>query len=468
MDKVDSSVFETVNPATGEVIETFANFNQLATERVLNRSVNSFKDFRRLTVYRRAELLLRLATALRRNREVLAATVTQEMGKVIAEAEAEVEKCAQQAEWYAEQGPRMLADQPATTGRTEAYFAYRPLGTILAVMPWNFPLWQVTRFCIPTLLAGNTVLLKHSPNTQRCALELERVLLEAGFPEGAFQNLILNVSDIPGVIRDPRVSGVSVTGSVRAGSAVAAEAGRVVKPSVLELGGSDAFIVLKDADLPKAVAAAVRGRFANAGQVCLAAKRFLLAREIAAEFEERFVRSTQELRVGDPCDRSNQLGPMARGDLREELHQQVQKSIAQGASVLAPGGPAEGKGFYFRPIVLSGVRPGMPVFDNETFGPVAALASVTDADEAVISANLSLYGLSANVWTKDVLLARRMAGKLEVGGVFINGVAASNPRLPIGGMKQSGYGRELSHFGAHAFVNVQTVWIEDNLDTPMD
>ena len=467
MAKVDPSVFQTINPATGEVIESFTNFDQVQIEQVLKRSVSSFNDFRRLTVYRRAELLLSLATALRRNREVLAATVTQEMGKIIAEAEAEVEKCARQAEWYAEHGPQMLADQPAASGRTEAYISYRPLGAILAVMPWNFPFWQVTRFCIPTLLAGNTVLLKHSPNTQRCALELERVMLEAGFPAGVFQNLILDLEDVAAVIRDPRVAGVSVTGSVRAGSAVAAEAGRMVKPSILELGGSDAFIVLKDADLPEAVAAATRGRFANAGQVCLAAKRFLLAREIAPEFEDQFVRATQELRVGNPCDRSNQMGPMARRDLREELHQQIQKSVAQGASVLNQGGPAEGRGFYFLPTVLSGVRQGMPVFDAETFGPVAALTYVTGAEDAVTLANCSPYGLSANVWTKDVALARRMARELEVGGVFINGVAASNPRLPIGGVKQSGYGRELSHFGAHAFVNVQTVWIEDNQKMPM-
>ena len=326
-------------------------------------------------------------------------------------------------------------------------------------------MWQVTRFCIPTLLAGNTVLLKHSPNTQRCALELERVMLEAGFPEGVFQNLILDLADVAGIIRDPRVAGVSVTGSVRAGSAVAAEAGRMVKPSILELGGSDAFIVLKDADLPKAVAAATRGRFANTGQVCLAAKRFLLAREIASDFEDHFMRATQALRVGDPCDRSNQLGPMARGDLREELHLQVQESVKQGASVLSQGGPTEGKGFYFLPTVLGCVRQGMPVFDGETFGPVAALTYVTGAEDAVTLANSSPYGLSANVWTKDVALARRMALELEVGGVFINGVAASNPRVPIGGVKQSGYGRELSYFGAHAFVNVQTVWIEDDTNS---
>ncbi len=462
MAKVDPSVFQTINPATSEVIETFMNFSQAQIEEVLNRSVTTFNDFRKLSVYRRAELLQSLASALRRNREVLAATVTREMGKIIAEAEAEVEKCAQQAEWYAEHGPRMLADQPGATGTTEAYVAYRPLGAILAVMPWNFPLWQVTRFCIPTLLAGNTVLLKHAPNTQRCALELERVICEAGFHEGVFQNLILDLADVSGVIRDPRVAGVSVTGSVRAGSAVAAEAGRMIKPSILELGGSDAFIVLTDADLPGAVAAATRGRFANAGQVCLAAKRFLLAREIAPEFEDLFVRATQALRVGNPLDRSNQLGPMARGDLREELLQQVERSVAQGANVLSQGGPEGGRGFYYHPTVLSGVREGMPVFDSETFGPVAALTCFTDVDDAVRLSNGNIYGLSANVWTKDIALARRMAGELDVGGVFINGVASSNPRLPIGGVKQSGYGRELSHFGAHAFVNIQTVCIDNN------
>ncbi len=458
---MNSSTFSTVNPASGEPIESFSTFTAAETERRLSLAESGFRDFRMLSVHRRADLLAGFAAGLRRNREVLAATVTAEMGKIIAEAEAEVEKCARTTEWFAEHGPRMLADEAAPTGRSQAYISYLPMGPILAVMPWNFPLWQVVRFCVPTLLAGNTVLVKHSPNTQRSSLELERVFLEAGFPEGVLQNLILNVEDVAGVIADRRVQGVSVTGSVRAGSAVAAEAGRHIKKSVLELGGSDAFIVLKDADVPRAVAAAVRGRFSNAGQVCLAAKRFLLAEEIADRFEEEFVAAAEALTMGDPTDRTNRIGPIARGDLRVELDWQVQASVAAGARVMCGGRPAEGKGFFYPPTVLSGVTQGMPVFDDETFGPVAALTRVRDAEAAVIAANASQYGLSANLWTSDVALAREMARALETGGVFINGVTASDPRVPVGGVKQSGYGRELSHFGAHAFVNVQTVWIED-------
>ena len=455
------STFQTINPATGEPIESFTTFTAAELEDVLARAESSYASFSKLPVHRRADLLAKLATALRRNKEALAATITREMGKILAEAEAEVEKCARTADWYAEHGPRMLADEAAPTGRMQAYVSYLPMGPILAVMPWNFPLWQVIRFCVPTLLAGNTVLVKHAPNTQRSSLALEAVFLEAGFPQGVLQNLLLNVEDVAAVIRDRRIQGVSVTGSVRAGAAVAAEAGRCIKKSVLELGGSDAFIVLKDADLPRALAAAVRGRFANAGQVCLAAKRFLLAEEIADDFEEQFVRAAEALPVGDPTDRANCLGPIARADLRDELHRQVERSVAAGAAVLCGGAPHAGRGFFYPPTVLAGVTPGMPAFDDETFGPVAALTRVRDADAALAAANASQYGLSANLWTSDLALARVMARALETGGVFINGVTASDARVPVGGVKQSGYGRELSHFGAHAFVNVQTVWIED-------
>ena len=458
---MNPSTFSTVNPTNGEPIESFTTFTEAETERVLSLSDLSFRSFRKLSVHRRADLLASFAAGLRRKQKVLAGIITTEMGKIIAEAEAEVEKCARTADWYAEHGPRMLADEPAPTGRTQAYVSYLPMGPILSVMPWNFPLWQVVRFAIPTLLAGNTVLVKHSPNTQRSSLELERVFLDAGFPAGVLQNLILNVEDVAGVIQDRRVQGASLTGSLRAGAAVASEAGRMIKRSVLELGGSDAFLVLKDADIPRAVAAAVKGRFTNAGQVCLAAKRFLLAEEIADTFEKQFVGATEALTMGDPMDRTNRIGPMARNDLRAELDRQVKRSVAQGAAVLSGGSAPEGKGFFYRPTVLSGVKQGMPVFDDETFGPVAALTRVRDPDAAVAAANASQYGLSANIWTSDLTLARRMARELETGGVFINGVTASDPRVPVGGVKHSGYGRELSHFGAHAFVNVQTVWIED-------
>jgi acyl-CoA reductase-like NAD-dependent aldehyde dehydrogenase len=299
-------------------------------------------------VHQRAQLLSHLAETLRKNKTQLAKVITTEMGKILSEAESEIEKCAGEADWYAEHGPQMLADAPAPTGRVNAYVSYLPLGPILAIMPWNFPIWQLTRMALPTMLAGNVVLVKHSPNTQRSSLEFERVILEAGFPEGVFQNLILRTEDIVNVINDPRVQGASVTGSVRAGSAVASEAGKVIKKTVMELGGSDAFIVCEDADIPKAVEAGIRGRFHNAGQVCLAAKRFILLEKIANEFESLFVEKAKSIRVGDPFDQATQMGPMARVDLRDSLHRQVEGSIAKGAHVLCGGKPVQGKGAFER------------------------------------------------------------------------------------------------------------------------
>jgi succinate-semialdehyde dehydrogenase len=457
---MQSSGFSTVNPSTGEQIETFSFFNSSEIEAVLARGEKSFQSFRKLPVFHRAELLSDLAETLRKNKTQLAKVITTEMGKIVSEAEAEVEKCAWEADWYAEHGPQMLADAPAPTGGVNAYVSYLPLGPILAIMPWNFPIWQLTRMALPTMLAGNVVLVKHSHNTQRSSLEFERLVQEAGFPEGVFQNLILRTEDIVDVINDPRVQGASVTGSVRAGSAVASEAGKVIKKTVMELGGSDAFIVCADADIPKAVEAGIRGRFHNAGQVCLAAKRFILLDKIADEFESLFIEKAKSIRVGDPTHPATQMGPMARVDLRDSLHKQVEGSIAKGARVLCGGKPVEGKGAFYMPTVLSGVTQGMPAFDDETFGPVAAITRVPDLDAAVKAGNASQFGLSGNLWTKDVELARKIARDLYTGGVFINGVTASDPRVPVGGVKNSGYGRELSHFGLHAFVNPQTVWIE--------
>jgi acyl-CoA reductase-like NAD-dependent aldehyde dehydrogenase len=457
---MQSSGFSTVNPSTGEQIETFSFFNSSEIEAVLARGEKSFQSFRKLPVFHRAELLSDLAETLRKNKTQLAKVITTEMGKIVSKAEAEVEKCAWEADWYAEHGPQMLADAPAPTGGVNAYVSYLPLGPILAIMPWNFPIWQLTRMALPTMLSGNVVLVKHSHNTQRSSLEFERVVQEAGFPEGVFQNLILRTEDIVDVINDPRVQGASVTGSVRAGSAVASEAGKVIKKTVMELGGSDAFIVCADADIPKAVEAGIRGRFHNAGQVCLAAKRFILLDKIADEFESSFVEKAKSIRVGDPTHPATQMGPMARVDLRDSLHKQVEGSIAKGARVLCGGKPVEVKGAFYMPTVLSGVTQGMPAFDDETFGPVAAITRVPDLDAAVKAGNASQFGLSGNLWTKDVELARKIARDLYTGGVFINGVTASDPRVPVGGVKNSGYGRELSHFGLHAFVNPQTVWIE--------
>jgi succinate-semialdehyde dehydrogenase len=458
---MNTTGFATVNPSTGEQIETFSYFTPAQTEEVVARADKGFQSFRRLSVHKRAQLLSDLGATLRKNTAPLAKVITTEMGKVSAEAEAEIEKCAHEADWYAEHGPKIMDDEPAATGSVNAYVSYLPLGPILAIMPWNFPIWQLTRMALPTLLAGNVVLVKHSANTQRSSLEFERVMIEAGFPEGTFQNLILERDDIVNVINDPRIQGASVTGSVRAGSAVASEAGKVIKKTVMELGGSDAFIVCEDADIPKAVAAGIRGRFHNAGQVCLAAKRFILIEKIADEFEGMFVEATRAITVGDPFDPAVQMGPMARVDLRDSLHRQVEDSLAKGARVLCGGQPLDGKGAFYAPTVLAGVTEGMPAFDDETFGPVAAITRVHDLDAAVRAANASQFGLSGNIWTSDVEKARKVARDLYTGGVFINGVTASDPRVPVGGVKNSGYGRELSHFGAHAFVNAQTVWIED-------
>jgi acyl-CoA reductase-like NAD-dependent aldehyde dehydrogenase len=456
-----SSGFSTVNPANGKEVELFSFFTPAAVEDTLSLADKAFQSFRRVSVHKRANLLSNLATTLRKNATTLAKVVTTEMGKILSEAEAEIEKCAHEAEWYAEHGPQIMADAFAPTGAVNAYVSYLPLGPILAIMPWNFPIWQLTRMALPTILAGNVVLVKHSPNTQRSSLEFERVMWEAGFPEGVFQNLILKREDVVNVINDPRVQGASVTGSVRAGSAVASEAGKVIKRTVMELGGSDAFIVCDDADIPMAVAAGIKGRFHNAGQVCLAAKRFILVEKIADEFEHLFLKGAKALRAGDPLDPASDMGPMARVDLRDSLHQQVKGSVAKGARVLCGGKPLEGAGAFYAPTVLSGVTPGMPAFDEETFGPVAAMTRVPDLEAAVEAANASQFGLSGNLWTRDVDRARKTARDLYTGGVFVNGITASDPRVPVGGVKNSGYGRELSHFGAHAFVNAQTVWIEN-------
>ena len=397
-----STTFSTVNPATEEQIETFSYFTSVETEATLERADKTFQAFRKLPVNQRAQLLSNLAAVLRKDKPQLDKVITTEMGKIPAEANAEIEKCAMEADWYAEHGPEMLADAPAATGKVEAYVSYLPLGPILAIMPWNLPIWQLTRMAIPTMLAGNVVLVKHSPNTQRSSLEFERVMLEAGFPEGAFQNLILKTEDIVNVINDPRIQGASVTGSVRAGSAVASEAGKVIKKTIMELGGSDAFIVCKGADIPKAVAAGITSRFSNAGQVCLAAKRFILVEEIADEFEKLFVEAAKAIRVGDPTGPATQMGPMARVDLRNSLHKQVESSAAKGARVLCGGKLPEGKGAFYTPTVLSGVTPGMPAFGEETFGPVAAIVRVLDIEAAVDAANASEFGLSGNIWTSAV------------------------------------------------------------------
>lgn len=448
-----------LNPATRMVVAEYPYETAEDLEKHLQRAQTGFEEWSRRSVADRLEVLRRMATVLRQDLEPLARAASTEMGKPIKQARAEVEKCATLCDWYAEHGAPMLADESTPVG-TDAYVSYHPLGTVLAVMPWNFPYWQIMRGAVPILLGGNAYALKHAPNVMGCAYALEKAWAKAGLPDGVFTVLNVQPELVSVAIRDDRVAAVAVTGSVRAGSAIAAQAGAALKKSVLELGGSDPFIVLAGANIDKAVDAAVIGRFQNAGQICIAAKRIILEASIAEEFTAKFVKAVAALRVGDPLDEATELGPMARFDLRDELDQQVQSSIQQGAQVLLGGAKLPGDGNYYAPTVLGNVRPGMTTFVQETFGPVASLIVAKDAAEALQLANDSEFGLSAAIWTGDKASAKEMARKLVTGGVFINGFSASDPRIPIGGVKRSGYGRELSYYGVHEFMNAQAVWID--------
>jgi succinate-semialdehyde dehydrogenase len=448
-----------LNPATRHVVAEYPYETEADLKRHLQRAQKGFETWSQRSSADRIETLRRMANVLRRDLEPIARIASLEMGKPIKQARAEVEKCATLCDWYAEHGAAMLADEATPVG-PDAYVSYHPLGTVLAVMPWNFPYWQIMRGAVPILLGGNAYALKHAPNVMGCAYALGKAWTEAGLSEGAFTVLNVQPDLVSVAIRDDRIAAVAVTGSVRAGSAIAAQAGAALKKSVLELGGSDPFIVLKGADIDKAVEAAVIGRFQNAGQICIAAKRIILEASIAEEFTEKFVKAVAALRVGDPLDESTELGPMARFDLRDELDQQVRSTIEQGAKVLLGGAKLSGDGNFYAPTVLANVRPGMTSFVQETFGPVASLIVAKDAAETLELANDSEFGLSAAIWTGDKGAAKAMASKLVTGGVFINGFSASDPRIPIGGVKKSGYGRELSYYGVHEFMNAQTVWVD--------
>ena len=453
-----------VNPATGELLEEFDFQSEAEVEEAIEQSSQAAAKWRSTSLADRSSLLSRLADILSGERQRLARDITLEMGKPIAEAEAEVDKCVWNCRYVAQMGEQWLRDEVSKSGATESYVSYLPLGTILAIMPWNFPLWQVIRFSASALMAGNAVLLKHAPNVMRSAFNIQEACRRAGLPRGLLTNLIVPVERVASIIQDSRVAAVTLTGSPRAGAAVAALAGAALKKSVLELGGSDAFLVLADADLEAAVSAAVRGRFSNCGQICLAPKRFILVDSIAERFESRFAAAASKLRIGNPLDAATQLGPMARGDLREELDGQVKDAVAGGARVVTGGSRLPGSGNFYAPTVLAEVNPGMRVVREETFGPVAALMRVANAEEALAVANDSEYGLSSNLWTADLSLARSFARRIQAGGVFINGVSASDPRLPVGGIKRSGYGRELACVGIREFVNVQTVWIGPSVE----
>jgi acyl-CoA reductase-like NAD-dependent aldehyde dehydrogenase len=450
---------ETRNPSDGEALERYSAHGHAEVERRLSEARSAFEVARRLSFAERSSRVSRLAHYLRTNKHRLGRLATLEMGKPIAEAEAEVEKCAWNCDYYAAHAQAMLADEPVASNATESAIAFRPLGVVLAIMPWNFPYWQVFRFAAPALMAGNVAVLKHAANVTGCALEIERAFEASGFEPGTFSALLVPGNDMEWIVADPRIAAVTLTGSDAAGSAVAATAGKHLKKTVLELGGSDAFIVLDDAALGDAATTAVKARFQNAGQSCIAAKRFIVTGAVHDAFVDAFVERARRLKVGDPLDPGTQIGPLARADLRDALDRQVRDSVAQGARVALGGTPLDGPGAYYAPTILTGVEPSMPVFNEETFGPVAAVVRARDTEDAIRLANDSQYGLGGNLWTRNTERAREIAARLESGSVFINGMTASDPRLPFGGVKHSGYGRELSAFGIREFVNVQTVWI---------
>ena len=449
------------NPATGAFIEGFPFQTGGEIEALLGGAQSAYEAWRKVPIHERAALYIRFGEVLLARKDTIAPVITAEMGKILKEAVGEVEKCAATARWFAEHGPALLADEPVKVdGGDSVHVSYLPIGTILGIMPWNFPLWQAIRACVPIMLSGNGFILKPAPNTMRCAYLLQEVWEAAGLPKGLFCVLNTDNDGIKAVLEDRRVAGVSLTGSMRAGAAVAAEAGRLIKRSLLELGGADPFIVLADADIDKAVAAGVLARFSNTGQICLNAKRFILEKPIAAEFTAKFVEAVRRLKVGDPLDEATTQGPIARSDLRDGVHDQVVRSVAGGARLLLGGNKVDGPGYFYEPTVLADVEPGMAAFDEEIFGPVAALIQARDAEHAIELANCSEYGLSGNLWTADLDRAQAIARRLETGGVFVNGFTASNPRIPVGGVKNSGYGRELSHFGIREFTNAQAVWVK--------
>jgi succinate-semialdehyde dehydrogenase/glutarate-semialdehyde dehydrogenase len=450
---------QSVNPATGEVLESFPEISTRELDRVLDQSERAYRDWRRRPLAERSGLLREAARVLRGGKAKYARAMALEMGKPLAQGEAETEKCAAVCDYYADNAAAFLAHQPRDLDGTRSYVRLDPIGAVLAVMPWNFPFWQVFRFAAPALAGGNVGLLKHASNVTRCALLIEEVFRTAGFPDGTFRTLVLRSSGVAGVIADPRGHAVTLTGSELAGSQVAEQAGRHLKKTVLELGGSDAFIVLADADLTRAARVAADARLINSGQSCIAAKRFIVVEAVADRFEERFVTEMRSRVMGDPLAPATQVGPQARTELRDELHRQVQRSVRRGARLLLGGAVPKGAGAFYPPSVLGNVKPGMPAFDEEVFGPAAAVIRARDDADAVRLANASPYGLGAAVWTEDRPRAERVAAELEAGCVFINGMVRSDPRLPFGGVKRSGYGRELSEYGLREFLNIKSVCV---------
>jgi succinate-semialdehyde dehydrogenase/glutarate-semialdehyde dehydrogenase len=449
---------ESRNPATGQQVAAFDPLTAAEIEDRLGRAASAFRAWRTTSLDERARLLETLADRLDADAERLGALMTLEMGKLAKPGRDEAHKCAKGCRYYAAHGAGLLADEVVATEAVRSFVRYEPTGVVFAIMPWNFPFWQVFRFAAPALMAGNVVLLKHAPTVPQCALAIEDLFRSAGFPEGVFQSLLIDVDQVPPILDDPRVRAVTLTGSDRAGRDVASRAGKALKKTVLELGGSDPFIVMPSADLARAVAAAVASRTLNAGQSCIAAKRFIVAEAIADRFVPAFVAGMAALRIGDPADETTEIGPMARADLVEGLAGQVADAVAHGARILTGGAPLEGPGYFYPPTVLTNVTPAARAYREELFGPVATVFTAKTAEEAIVLANDTPYGLGASVWTSDPRERDRFVAELETGQVFVNAIVASDPRVPFGGVKQSGYGRELGAQGIREFVQAKTVW----------
>lgn len=450
---------KSINPYTGLPGRDYTEHTDGEATVIVNLAEMAFQTWRHTDYQLRSRRMHRAAAILRARKDEFATLITEEMGKILGESQAEVEKCAAACDYFADHAEALLKDLPVESDALRSLVIFKPLGVILAVMPWNFPFWQVFRFAAPALMAGNAAVMKHASNVPGCALAIESVFREAGFPADLFRTLMISSNQVSPVIRHPAVAAVTLTGSEDAGSHVASEAARHIKKAVLELGGSDPFIVLEDADLEKAVATAVKARMINQGQSCIAAKRFFVAESRVADFETRIVKALQSLKSGDPADPTVQVGPLARRDLVEDLDRLVARSVEMGARLLLGGKPMEHTGYFYEPTVLTDVRPEMPVFMQETFGPVVAIIPVKDETMAIELANRSVFGLGGSVWTTDLERGEAVARKVETGAMFVNGLVKSDPRLPFGGIKKSGYGRELAEFGIREFVNIKTIWI---------
>jgi succinate-semialdehyde dehydrogenase/glutarate-semialdehyde dehydrogenase len=448
-----------INPATGEKLKEFPAFNDSEIEKRLKLAAGAFARHRRQPMAKRAELLMALASLLEQENEKLARIITLEMGKLLRAAMEEVLRCARACRFYAQNAERFLEDEPAQTQAARSFVRYQPLGAVLAIMPWNFPFWQVFRFAAPALMAGNVSLLKHAANVPQCALAIEEVFCRAGFDEGIFQTLLIEAEQVERLIADPRIKAVTLTGSDRAGSAVASVAGRELKKSVLELGGNDPFIVMPSADLEGALSTALKARTINTGQSCIAAKRFLIADNIYDQFLQQFVEKMRALKIGNPLDETTELGPLATEQILRGVDEQVRKSVSAGAKLLTGGNRVHGTGFFYEPTVLVNIPRESPAYREEVFGPVASVFRVRNEAEAIEIANDSVYGLGASVWTSDMKEQELFASELEAGMVFVNGMVASDPRLPFGGVKRSGFGRELGAAGIREFTNTKTIWI---------